>query len=233
MSEQYPTMPEPAQAWTPPPGGQPVYYPTAQQYPRAPPAVLPPSPNRHEGLAVAALVLGIIAVVFGAIPLTFILAWVLGALAVIFGGIGRRPTKGKWGLALGIVAIVLGVIGVIIINGAVDNDSSGAASVAVPTATVPFDVPTDGAPLDVPTSPDADTGYLDGIHSTAKSVDTYTDDQLIGFGHAVCTDFAGGNTWAETLQDSLSAGFDAYDSGALIADAVTFYCPEYLGDLPN
>jgi len=80
--------------------------------------------NRHEGLAVAALVLGIIGVAFGVIPLTFWIALPCGALALIFGLIGRRPTKGKWGVALGVIALVLGIIGATIVNKAVNDLNS-------------------------------------------------------------------------------------------------------------
>jgi hypothetical protein len=91
-------------------------------YPPPPTYSYPPAPvNRHEGLAVAALVLGIIGVVFGVIPLTFWIALPCGALALIFGIIGRRPTKGKWGVALGAAALALGVIGAAIVNSAVND----------------------------------------------------------------------------------------------------------------
>jgi hypothetical protein len=91
-------------------------------YPPPPTYSYPSAPvNRHEGLAVAALVLGIIGVVFGVVPLTFWIALPCGALALIFGLIGRRPTKGKWGVALGAVAIMLGIIGAVILNSAVND----------------------------------------------------------------------------------------------------------------
>ena len=85
-----------------------------------------PAPTKGGGLAVAALVLGIIGVLFGLIPLTFFMAWVLGVLALIFGLVGRgkaraRRTMATWGAVLGAVAIALGVLGVIIIDDAVDE----------------------------------------------------------------------------------------------------------------
>ena len=78
-----------------------------------------------NGLAIAALVLGIIGAVSGLIPLLFWLAWILGILAVIFGAVGRskpvRKGMATAGLVLGIVAIGLGAIGVAIIDDAVDD----------------------------------------------------------------------------------------------------------------
>ena len=75
-----------------------------------------PEVDRHEGKAVAALVIGIMAVFFGVYPEGFFLALPMGLLAVIFGALGYRPTKGKWGLALGIASFVLGIIGAVIVH---------------------------------------------------------------------------------------------------------------------
>jgi len=81
----------------------------------------PPARNTHSSMAVAALVLGIIGVVFGLIPLTFFVALACGVLAIVFGALGRYHTKAKWGLALGIVAVALGIWGATIVNKA-SND---------------------------------------------------------------------------------------------------------------
>jgi Na+/proline symporter len=91
--------------------------------PVAPAPIAVPAPG--NGLAVAALVCGIIGAVFSLIPWTFWLAWILGILAVVFGAVGRRradrePAAGKraqatWGLALGVVAIVLGIVGLVLL----------------------------------------------------------------------------------------------------------------------
>lgn len=82
-----------------------------------------------NGMATAALVLGIIGAVTGLIPLFFFVAFVCGALAIVFGLIGRSKagkepqvggkTRATWGFALGIVAIALGIVGVVIIDDAV------------------------------------------------------------------------------------------------------------------
>lgn len=78
-----------------------------------------------NGLAVAALVLGIIGVFFGMIPLTFFIAWILGALALVLGLVGRRRrvrrAMAMWGAALGLVSLVLGMVGVVIVGRAVEE----------------------------------------------------------------------------------------------------------------
>ncbi len=93
-----------------------------------------PAPVPSNGFAVAALVLGIIGAVFGLIPFTFWLAWILGVLAIVFGVIGRRrvdrePAAGKQsmataGLVLGIVAIALGIIGLIVLTTLINDVGS-------------------------------------------------------------------------------------------------------------
>lgn len=85
-----------------------------------------PAPVPANGLAIAALVCGIVGAVFGLIPFTFWLAWVLGVVAIVFGAIGRRradrePAAGKRsmataGLILGIVSIGLGIVGAIVLT---------------------------------------------------------------------------------------------------------------------
>ena len=66
---------------------------------------------KKSGLASAALVLGIIAVVLSFIPIINNAAFVLGVLAVVFGLI---PLLKKRRVAISIVAIVLGVLSVVI-----------------------------------------------------------------------------------------------------------------------
>jgi predicted PurR-regulated permease PerM len=82
-----------------------------------------------NGLATAALVLGIVGVVFGLIPLTFFIALICGVLALIFGVIGWRAAnkgRGRKGLAvsgtvLGVVALLLAFAGIFIIGEAADD----------------------------------------------------------------------------------------------------------------
>ena len=82
-----------------------------------------------NGMAVAGLVLGIIGLLFGLIPLTFFIALPCGILGTIFGFAGRRRAKrgatGKGmataGLITGIIAIGLGIAGVMIVNDAAED----------------------------------------------------------------------------------------------------------------
>lgn len=52
-----------------------------------------PAPQLRNGLGTAALVLGIIGVVFAFVPLMWWLGFILGLLALIFGFVGRRRVK--------------------------------------------------------------------------------------------------------------------------------------------
>lgn len=87
------------------------------------PSVLsvPPVSKPHRGLAIAALVLGIVGTIFGFIPITFIVAFICGTLALIFGLIARRHGMGKAGIILGVCAIAFGIWGAIIVT-RVTND---------------------------------------------------------------------------------------------------------------
>jgi hypothetical protein len=112
--EQHPhRQPAPAPVYQPP-----TYQPPAFQQPQ-------PAATESNGLAVAALVLGIIGVLSGLIPLFFLGAWACGALALIFGLTGRRRPAKKGmataGSILGVAALVLGTIGVVIVVNAVDD----------------------------------------------------------------------------------------------------------------
>jgi hypothetical protein len=104
-------------SYAPPPPGSPAPAPPpyAQPYPYGG-AVAQPQGN---GLAVTALVLGIISIVFSWVPF---FDWVLAILAIIFGAVGisaanKRGGVGKGmavaGLVLGLITVVLGVIFVI------------------------------------------------------------------------------------------------------------------------
>ncbi|MGH2827803.1 MAG: DUF4190 domain-containing protein [Actinomycetota bacterium] len=84
--------------------------------------------KRTNGMAVAALTLGVVGTVFGMIPLTFAVAFICGTLAAIFGIVGIRNAKerGRKGLAIaGTVlagaALALGVVGVVITSAAVNE----------------------------------------------------------------------------------------------------------------
>jgi hypothetical protein len=103
----YPAPPPRSPAPAPPPYAQPYPYGGVVAQPQG------------NGLAVTALVLGIISIVFSWVPF---FDWVLAVLAIIFGAIGistanKRGGAGKGmavaGLILGVITVVLGVIFVI------------------------------------------------------------------------------------------------------------------------
>lgn len=87
--------------------------------------------KKGNGLAVAALVLGIVGTVFGLVPLTFMVALICGVLALVFGVVAWRAwrkdnSRGRRGMSiagfvLGVAAIGLGIVGAVIVSDAVDD----------------------------------------------------------------------------------------------------------------
>lgn len=70
-----------------------------------------------NGLAVTALVCGILGAVLGVLPFTFFLGWIVGIVAIIFGVLGRKrfnrePAVGRGGMAT--AGIVLGIFTVVV-----------------------------------------------------------------------------------------------------------------------
>jgi lysylphosphatidylglycerol synthetase-like protein (DUF2156 family) len=84
-----------------------------------------------NGLAVAALVCGIVGVVLGLIPILFFVAWALGIVAFVLGLIARRRAKREpaigrktmatWGVVLGIASFGLGCVGYAILVDAFED----------------------------------------------------------------------------------------------------------------
>jgi hypothetical protein len=77
-----------------------------------PPPYYPLPEKRHGGLATAALVLGIVGLVFGLIPgVCWFIGWPCGVLAIIFGGLSWKGWgKAKAGLILGVLAVIAGTV---------------------------------------------------------------------------------------------------------------------------
>jgi ABC-type antimicrobial peptide transport system permease subunit len=76
---------------------------------------MPPATNDRSGMATAALVLGILAVVF---------AFILAPLAIIFGVLGRKSAKkgqATAGLVTGLVGLVISVIWLALFSAAVNE----------------------------------------------------------------------------------------------------------------
>lgn len=93
-----------------------------------------PSPSvvyvekRGNGLAVASLVLGVVGALFGLIPLTFFIAFACGAVGLCLGIPAVRASKRNgrrvmawFGTGLSVLALVLGVVGVVIVNSAAEE----------------------------------------------------------------------------------------------------------------
>lgn len=97
-----------------------------------PPPTLTPTPTLPEpakGFAVTAFVCGIVGAIFGLIPILALLALPLGIIAVVFGLLGARRNKrakagvglARAGWLLGVTAVILAVIGFVIVNNAIDD----------------------------------------------------------------------------------------------------------------
>ena len=113
------------------------WYPPEQAHGAAPPPPYYATPHGYalqpiqaaNGMAVAALTLGIIGAIFGLIPILFFIAVPCGILALIFGLIARgkasrgaaRKGMATSGVVLGVIATALGIAGVVIVNNAVDD----------------------------------------------------------------------------------------------------------------
>ncbi|HEV8088941.1 MAG TPA: DUF4190 domain-containing protein [Actinomycetota bacterium] len=96
---------------TPPIAGEEARPLAVPDVPPVMPVQPPPRPASAGGPAIAALVLGIVAVL---LSFTVVFGFLLGALAIIFGGIAlsraRTPRGGSKGM--GIAGLVLGIVGI-------------------------------------------------------------------------------------------------------------------------
>lgn len=146
----------------------------------------PAGPPRN-GFGITALVLAIIGLVFGLVPFTGFVALILGVLAVLFGllGLGRvrnglatNKVMALAGTVLGVVAAALGVWGMIIFFGAVEELGQDLEDLGDPATTVLGTAPdaedAESVPLgsrENPLSP-GQTAILPGwevtIHSTIQ-----------------------------------------------------------------
>ena len=131
LPPQLPPQPPPQRvAPTPPDAGEWLEfdghaYPSQSTAPQGPFVVAPKTGN---GMAVAALTLGVVGVFLGLIPILAVPALICGLLAVIFGFVGlsaARRTPGRSGqgmaiagVALGTAAIGLSIVGFVIVANA-------------------------------------------------------------------------------------------------------------------
>ena len=85
--------------------------------------------DQRKGLAIASMVVGIVAAVLGLIPLFGLFALAGGIVAVVLGLLAASKAKkahqprgiARAGWIVGVVAIVLGVVGMAIVNSAVND----------------------------------------------------------------------------------------------------------------
>ncbi len=84
--------------------------------------------HQGNGMAVAALVLGIIGSVFALIPVLGLIALPLGIMAIVFGFVGRRRPGGRGmalaGILTGVLALLLSVVGLVIVRSAIEEIDS-------------------------------------------------------------------------------------------------------------
>ncbi|GBG39363.1 DUF732 domain-containing protein [Mycobacterium montefiorense] len=73
----------------------------------------------------------------------------------------------------------------------------------------------------------ADDTYLQTLQQRGLSWANGQDQTMINVGHAVCTDFAGGDTMEQTVGDVKKAlGVSNNGAGSIVGAAVAAYCPE-------
>jgi Protein of unknown function (DUF732) len=73
----------------------------------------------------------------------------------------------------------------------------------------------------------ADDNYLQVLRQRGLSWADGQDQTMINVGHAVCTDFAGGDTMQQTVGDVKKAlGVSNNGAGSIVGAAVAAYCPE-------
>lgn len=78
----------------------------------------------------------------------------------------------------------------------------------------------------------ADDQYLQTLHLRGLSWADGADQSMINVGHAVCTDFDGGDTAAQTIGDvKKSVGLSNGGANIIVGAAVAAYCPQYRSKL--
>jgi Protein of unknown function (DUF732) len=73
----------------------------------------------------------------------------------------------------------------------------------------------------------ADDAYLQTLQQHGLGWAPGADGTMINVGRAVCSDFAGGDTMSQTVQDvKKSLGVSSSGAGTIIGAAIANYCPE-------
>lgn len=74
----------------------------------------------------------------------------------------------------------------------------------------------------------ADDNFLRALTQRGLSWPGCNDQTMINVGHAVCADWAGGDTMAQTVDDVQKAlGVSTNGAGTVIGAATASYCPEF------
>jgi hypothetical protein len=111
-----------------------------------------PTPEKPRlpgtGFGIAALILGIVALVFAFIPFLDYASWILAVLGLIFGIVGvtrkeRRHGTSLVGLIISVIALILTIIMAIVYTSAFANAVSSSLKVGAGTHTVEYSVTDD------------------------------------------------------------------------------------------
>lgn len=184
------------------PWGPPSSTPPGSTPPAAPPVGIPGMPppfqQPRNGLGVAALVLGIVGLLFAFTPITFWLGAILGILGLVFGIVGMgRASKGEAtnkgvaiaGLILGAIAIVVSIVWLIVVVVFVDQAKKDLEELdkQLDSTAAPAEPGADSAPTEeaepTESAPEAlkfgqTFAYEDGIKVTVSKPRAYTPDQF-------------------------------------------------------
>lgn len=79
----------------------------------------------------------------------------------------------------------------------------------------------------------ADDQYLHTLQQHGIGWPSGSEQTMINVGHAVCQDWAGGDTLAQTVGDvQKTLGLSNNGSGTIIGAATAAYCPEFRSKIP-
>ncbi|AUI51267.1 DUF4190 domain-containing protein [Arthrobacter crystallopoietes] len=150
--------------------------------------------QEKKGLAITALVLGIVALVLGVIPGIGFLSFILGPLAIVFGIIALVKKQRKGMSITGIVLGALGVIAAIVITAIIAMFFQQ----AVGEHTVQYKVTSEGP---------ATVMYFDGVQPVEEQIEGDWDEEIsftgLPFG-AVTVTSEGGTVTCEVIMDGQS-----------------------------
>ncbi len=135
-------------------------------------------------------------------------------------------SKSNWAMIAATAAMVVAVaVAALVIL------RPGASPRPIPANTVNHVVrPTPPPP---PPPPSSTQQFLNDVNGQGADFASVPDSQLLGYGNAACSDFQGGNTVDQTINDALSAannnsdGLNVRDMGVIVGAATATLCPTY------